>query len=69
VPTYTVASYVALSRLHDNRHYLSDVVFGSAIGVAVGHTVTMHTLRGHENWAISPMPVPGGGVGVMVARN
>jgi PAP2 superfamily protein len=69
VPTYTVASYVALSRLHDNRHYLSDVVFGSAVGVAVGHTVTMHTLRGHENWAISPMPVPGGGVGVMIARN
>jgi len=29
----------------------------------------MHTLRGHENWAISPMPVPGGGVGVMIARN
>ena len=69
VPTYTVASYVALSRLHDNRHFLSDVIFGSAIGVAVGHTVTMHTLRGHENWAISPMPIPGGGIGVVVARN
>jgi len=69
VPTYTVASYVALSRLHDNRHYLSDVVFGSAVGVVVGHTVTMHTLHGHENWAISPMAVPGGGVGVMIARN
>jgi membrane-associated phospholipid phosphatase len=69
VPTYTVASYVALSRLHDNRHYLSDVVFGSAIGVAVGHTVTMHTLHGHENWAIAPMPMPGGGIGVMITRN
>ena len=69
VPTYTVASYVAASRLHDNRHYLSDVVFGAAIGVAVGHTVTMHTLKGHENWAITPMPVPGGGMGVMVTLN
>jgi len=69
VPTYTVASYVALSRLHDNRHYLSDVVFGSAVGVVVGHTVTMHTLHGHEDWAITPMPVPGGGIGVMVSRN
>jgi PAP2 superfamily protein len=66
VPTYTVASYVALSRLHDNRHYLSDVIFGSAIGVAVGHTVTLHTLHGHENLAITPMPVPGG-MGVMVS--
>jgi membrane-associated phospholipid phosphatase len=69
VPTYTVASYVALSRLHDNRHFLSDVIFGSAIGVAVGHTVTLHTLRGHEDWAISPLPLPGGGIGVMVSRN
>ena len=69
VPTYTVASYVAASRLHDNRHFLSDVVFGSAIGVAVGHTVTMHTLHGHETWAIAPMPVPGGGMGVMVTLN
>ena len=66
VPTYTVASYVAASRLHDNRHFLSDVVFGSAVGVAVGHTVTMHTLHGHENWAIQPMPIPGGGMGMMV---
>jgi membrane-associated phospholipid phosphatase len=66
VPTYTVASYVALSRLHDNRHYLSDVVFGSALGVVVGHTVTMHTLHGHETWAVTPMPIPGG-MGVMVS--
>jgi hypothetical protein len=35
--------------------------------VVVGHTVTMHTLKGHENWAITPMPMPGGGVGVMVS--
>jgi PAP2 superfamily len=69
VPTYTVASYVALSRLHDNRHYLSDVVFGSAVGVVVGHTVTMHTRHGHENWAIAPLPLPGGGMGVMVSLN
>jgi membrane-associated phospholipid phosphatase len=69
VPTYTVASYVALSRLHDTRHFLSDVIFGYAIGVAVGHTVTLHTLRGHEDWAISPLPLPGGGIGVMVSRN
>jgi hypothetical protein len=32
----------------------------------VGHTDTMHTLHAHEDWAVVPMPVPGGGVGVMV---
>src|SRR5262245_62653972 len=39
---YTIASYVAASRLHDNRHFLSDVVFGAAIGTIAGRTVTQH---------------------------
>jgi membrane-associated phospholipid phosphatase len=38
--TYGVASYVAMSRMHENRHYLSDVIFGSAIGLVTGWTVT-----------------------------
>src|SRR5204863_498745 len=29
VPTYLIASYVAMSRLHDNRHFASDVAFGA----------------------------------------
>ena len=29
VPTYALATYVAASRLHDNRHFVSDVVFGA----------------------------------------
>jgi len=66
LPTYTVATYVAASRLHENVHFLSDVIFGSAIGIAVGHTVTMHTLKGHQDWAITPAPVPGG-MGVQVS--
>ena len=36
---YTIASYVAASRLHENRHYLSDVVFGAAMGIAGERTV------------------------------
>ena len=35
----TAASYVAASRLVDNRHFFSDVVFGAALGEAVGWTV------------------------------
>jgi len=54
---YTIASYVAASRLHDNRHWLSDVVFGSAVGAIGGRTVTEH---GRNVWTMTPVPVPGG---------
>jgi hypothetical protein len=42
VPAYALASYVAISRLPANRHWLSDAVFGSAIGIIAGRTVTRH---------------------------
>jgi membrane-associated phospholipid phosphatase len=42
VPAYAVASYVAISRLPANRHWFSDVVFGSAVGIIAGRTVTRH---------------------------
>jgi hypothetical protein len=54
---FSVASYVAASRLHDNRHYLSDVVFGAAVGAISGRTVTQH---GRNMWTMAPVPVPGG---------
>lgn len=57
LPTYAVASYVAISRLHDNRHFLSDVVFGAATGVVIGRSVTWHG----RNFYASPMLLPGGG--------
>jgi PAP2 superfamily len=66
VPTYTVATYVALSRLHEDVHFLSDVVFGAAIGIISGRAVVHHD-RHFYGMRIQPMPVPGGGVGVMVA--
>ena len=40
-----LAAYVAASRVHDNRHYLSDVIFGSAMGIAGQRTVTLHAGR------------------------
>ena len=54
---YMVASYVSASRLHDDRHYASDVAFGAAIGIIAGRTVTEH---GSHNWALIPMAAPGG---------
>jgi hypothetical protein len=61
---YTIASYVASSRLHDNRHYLSDVIFGAAVGTIAGRTVTQH---GRDMWALAPVNVPGG-VAILVSR-
>jgi membrane-associated phospholipid phosphatase len=40
VPAYVFASYVAVSRLPANRHWFSDAVFGSAVGIIAGRTVT-----------------------------
>ena len=56
IPTYLVASYVAMSRLHDNVHYASDVVMGAATGVIIGRSVTWHG----RNFYASPELVPGG---------
>ena len=62
---YAIAAYVASSRLHDNVHYVSDVVFGSAVGTLAGRTVTEH---GAEYWVVGPAPVPGGGVAIVATH-
>lgn len=56
VPTFLVASYTAASRLHENRHYLSDVVVGATVGTISGRTVTRH---GGSNYALMPVLAPG----------
>ncbi|MEP7310738.1 MAG: phosphatase PAP2 family protein [Acidobacteriota bacterium] len=65
VPAYVVASYVAMSRLHDNVHFLSDVTAGAAVGIIAGRTVTRH---GRESFPVTLMAVPGG-VGIMYVKN
>jgi membrane-associated phospholipid phosphatase len=62
---YAIATYVSMSRLHDNVHYLSDVTFGSAVGIIAGRTVTQH---GSEYWTFLPVSVPGGGIALMATR-
>jgi len=51
-PAYAVASYVAASRIQGRRHYLSDVVFGAALGTVAGRTVAVSRSK---QLAISPM--------------
>src|SRR5215213_1245526 len=57
VPTYLVASYVAVSRLHDQRHFASDVAMGAASGIIIGRSVTWHG----RNFFGTPVVGPGGG--------
>jgi membrane-associated phospholipid phosphatase len=63
VPASVLATYVAASRVQQHQHFLSDVVFGAALGIASGRTVTV----GHRGRAFvaAPMAVPGG-AGVLV---
>ncbi len=64
VPAYIGASYVAASRLPANRHWLSDVVFGAAVGIISGRTVTSNEAA---KYPISVVYVPGGAA-VMITR-
>ena len=64
IAAYAIASYVAASRLLDNKHYLSDVVFGAAVGTIAGRTVTVH---GRDVWTLVPTRVPGG-VAIVATR-
>ena len=35
-PAFLLAGLTGISRIHDNKHYLSDVIFGAALGIAIG---------------------------------
>src|SRR5438552_6501727 len=65
VPAYIFASYVAISRLPANRHWLSDAVFGSAVGIIAGRTVTSH--EAERPYPVALTAVPGGMV-IMYVR-
>lgn len=64
VPAYGLASYVAAARVAHNHHYLSDVLFGAALGVAGGRTITL----GHGAHRVQMSPaLAHGGVGIQCA--
>ena len=57
-PMFVVAGYVAASRIADNRHFMSDVLFGAALGMASGWTVVGR--HGREDFTLIPTPIRGG---------
>jgi PAP2 superfamily len=64
VPAYVFASYVAVSRVSTNRHWLSDAVFGASVGIIAGRTVTRHGRK----FPVSIGGAPGGGFSVMYVK-
>jgi membrane-associated phospholipid phosphatase len=64
VPAYIFSSYVAISRLPDNKHWLSDAVFGASVGIIAGRTVTRHG----RDFPVTVIAVPGGGAIMYVRR-
>ncbi len=59
LPAYSISGFVAWARFRDNSHWVSDVVFGSALGMAVGRAVIV----GHQprSWTVAPVATKGGG--------
>lgn len=52
IPAYAAAGFVAFSRVDGDVHHVSDVVFGAALGAALGWTIT----RFHsQHFALLPM--------------
>ncbi len=45
--SYTIASFAGLSRIHDNKHWISDVFAGAAFGWAIGKLIVIR-----NNWGV-----------------
>jgi hypothetical protein len=58
-PVVAAGAWVGASRVQLRRHWMSDVVFGAAVGTAAGRTVTIG--HGARKVTMGPTVVPGGG--------
>ena len=53
IPLYTLAGAVAVSRVHDNKHWASDIILGSLIGYATTKAVLKaNTLQAPSKYLI-----------------
>lgn len=53
--SYSIASLTAISRVHDNRHWASDIFMGSVIGYFTGKWVIKLNNRNENTFAIAPV--------------
>jgi membrane-associated phospholipid phosphatase len=57
-PFYALGGYVSVSRLVDNQHWMSDVLFGAALGIVSGRAASLGT--GSHRIVVSPALLPRG---------
>jgi membrane-associated phospholipid phosphatase len=55
---YGWAAYVGYSRIHDGKHYLSDVIVGAASGTLISYLLYPHEDRSHKTTRIKLGVVP-----------
>jgi membrane-associated phospholipid phosphatase len=67
IPAYAVAAYVGASRVENKRHFVSDVIFGAALGIAAGRSMTMG-IGPNRRLALTPVPLPGGGAALFTLK-
>jgi membrane-associated phospholipid phosphatase len=52
LPSFATAGLIGWTRVRDHAHWLTDVIVGAAVGVAVGHTVAGG--HRHRTWVVVP---------------
>ncbi len=58
---YGAAATVALSRIHDNEHWASDILFGSVLGYFIGKKILhLNQAASEGGTSLSVAPAPGG---------
>lgn len=65
IPAYTFAAYVGAARMSANKHHLSDVMMGAALGIAAGRVVTIGIGDAKFGMGVAPTR---GGAAVMFSR-
>lgn len=55
IPAFLAAGFISYSRLDANEHHVSDVVFGAALGSAIGWGTTRFHKSENPKWALAPL--------------
>jgi len=55
IPAYTFATSVAVQRMNDRKHWLSDLLIGGTIGYLIADSVVKRNLYSSENLSVQPV--------------